>query len=717
MPSFFSIRLIWIVFFHGHLSAQNIFIDEICACEENSEIRSFTITFGQWPAHIDSSYNVNITYTKEGGGRDTMSAENVAGDPNRRMTLVFSGLSNAANPGDLQIFRVVNASSNLPQPVSAAFIPYLPAPDVEVIPPADTTISTCQLSGLSIEEAFDAWLSGAASANGCGDIELTNDWDGIYPSCQDSLSISFTATDQNCANLASSSSSFSIEDCQPPTPVVINGVVSAQVSANDCVEVHINEFDAGSFDNCGPVQLSFSDDVNDTIATFCCEDGLGTKEVEVWATDAVGNQDFVITSIRIQDPNEVCGDPSLPSISGNVESNAHNGEGIERVEMRLDDMSAPTPAFRQTQADGGFVFQANVGKSYTLAARKNDDPLNGVNTYDILLMQRHILGLDPIGNPYTLIAANINDDERISGADIVELRRVILGVEPNFPNNESWRFVDASEQLVEGLLPRNYVEQLSIIDVTEDVTDQDFVGVKIGDIDGSAVPNDLMADEAEGRSGALVFAAQNAALEAGQVYEMPISSDMFTDVYGYQLTWNLSGVTVEGIESGAVNIGTSNYANFDAHMTMSWHDVNGLDVDADEVLFTIRLRATADVRLSDAIELTSAITSKEAYVGASTRSVDLRFESSTAKEFALYQNTPNPFESTTLIRFDLPEANEATLTIFDGAGKVIHDISGDFNAGMNQVEVRRSDLNGSGLMYYRLESGEYSAVKKMILME
>src|SRR6056297_329635 len=520
-----------------------------------------------------------------------------------------------------------------------------------------------------------------------------------------------------CGNIGTCQYLFTVEDCKLPTPLVINGLATVVMPSAGCIDVNVDLFDAGSFDNCGPVQLSYPADVNDTITTFCCEDGLGTKEVEVWATDAVGNQDFVITSIRIQDPSGVCGDPSLPSISGNVESNAHNGQGVQRVEMRLDDMSAPTPVFRQTQADGGFLFHANEGQSYTLAARKNDDPLNGVNTYDILLMQRHILGLDPIVNPYTLIAANVNDDERVTGADIVELRRVILGIEPNFPNNESWRFVDATEQLTQGLLPRNYAEQISIIDLTEDVTDQDFVGVKVGDIDGSSVPNELMANEAEGRSNALVFQANDVILEAGQTFDLPIRSEMFTNVYGYQLTWDLVDLRVEGVESGALDMSKSNYAIFDEHMTMSWHVVNGLNVDADEVLFTVRVRATADVRLSDALALSSAITSKEAYVGTSTRSVDLRFESSTAKEFALYQNTPNPFESQTMIRFDLPEANQATLTIFDGAGKVINEISGQFDKGTNQIELSRSDLSGSGLLYYRLESGEYSAVKKMIFME
>jgi len=520
-----------------------------------------------------------------------------------------------------------------------------------------------------------------------------------------------------CGNVGTCQYLFTVEDCKLPTPVVINGLATVVMPSSGCIDVNIDLFDAGSFDNCGPVQFSYSSDVNDTIATFCCEDGLGTKEVEFWITDAVGNQEFVITSIRIQDPNEFCGDPSQPSISGKVESAAHPGVGVEKVEMKLEDMSAPTPLFRQTNENGEFLFSAAEEQSYTLSARKNDDPLNGVNTFDILLMQRHILGLDPISDPYALIAANVNDDARISGGDIVELRRVILGIESEFPNNDSWRFVDASETLEPAQLPRQYKEQISIYDLESDVADQDFVAVKIGDIDGSAAPNQAMGSEAEGRSGALVLSAENATLEADQTFDLAITSKMFSEVFGYQVTWNLSGVDVVSVESGAAAMNSSNYAIFDDHMTMSWHAVDGLEAEADEVLFTVRLRAADRVRLSEAITLSSDITRNEAYVGTATRSVDLRFEESSAKEFALYQNMPNPFESKTVIRFDLPKAGQATLTIFDGAGKVIKEIDGDYSRGENFVEVRRSDLMGSGLLYYRLESGEYSAVKKMILME
>ncbi|NBB88569.1 MAG: HYR domain-containing protein, partial [Bacteroidetes bacterium] len=387
-----------------------------------------------------------------------------------------------------------------------------------------------------------------------------------------------------CGNVGTCQYLFTVEDCKLPTPVVINGLATVVMPSSGCIDVNVDLFDVGSFDNCGPVQISYSADVEDTITTFCCEDGLGTKEVEFWATDAVGNQDFVITSIRIQDPNGVCGNNSQPTISGTVESSAHPDKGVERAEMKLENMSAPTPIFRKTSAEGEYAFYATEGESYSLNVSKNDDVLNGVSTFDILMIQKHILGLEVLSDPYQLIAANVNDDARVSGADIIDLRKAILGIETSFPNNQSWRFVDAAETLEEGQLPRQYKESIAIYDLNEDLTDQDFVGVKIGDINGDAKPNNFTSDDAEGRNGVLAWEAEDAILEPGQTHELMITSAMFENVTGYQMTWNTNGIEIVDVISGSVRVESSNYAVFDEYMTMSWHNADGLSADENEVL-------------------------------------------------------------------------------------------------------------------------------------
>ncbi|MBK7937144.1 MAG: hypothetical protein IPJ82_08605 [Lewinellaceae bacterium] len=73
---------------------------------------------------------------------------------------------------------------------------------------------------------------------------------------------------------------------------------------------------------------------------------------------------------------------------------------------------------------------------------KDDNPLNGVSTYDLVLISKHILGLEPLNSPYKMIAADANKSNSITTFDIVEIRKLILGIYNELPNNTSWRFVD-----------------------------------------------------------------------------------------------------------------------------------------------------------------------------------------------------------------------------------------------------------------------------------
>jgi hypothetical protein len=83
----------------------------------------------------------------------------------------------------------------------------------------------------------------------------------------------------------------------------------------------------------------------------------------------------------------------------------------------------------------------------------------------------------------------------------------------------------------------------------------------------------------------------------------------------------------------------------------------------------------------------------------------------------LYQNTPNPWNTQTSIGFDLPKDASVKLTIFDATGKVVRIVEDEFKAGYNTIILNAHELKKSDVMYYRLESGEYSASKKMVLIK
>jgi hypothetical protein len=129
----------------------------------------------------------------------------------------------------------------------------------------------------------------------------------------------------------------------------------------------------------------------------------------------------------------------------------------------------------------------------------------------------------------------------------------------------------------------------------------------------------------------------------------------------------------------------------------------------------VTFKATADVTVSEAIALTSNITKAEAYSTNGAMNIALEFAGSSDADFALYQNSPNPFRGQTVIGFNLPTASTATLTISDVSGKVLSITNGEYNKGYNEVRV--SDLGATGVLYYQLDTQNNSAVRKMVVID
>lgn len=85
--------------------------------------------------------------------------------------------------------------------------------------------------------------------------------------------------------------------------------------------------------------------------------------------------------------------------------------------------------------------------------------------------------------------------------------------------------------------------------------------------------------------------------------------------------------------------------------------------------------------------------------------------------FKLYVNYPNPFNPVTKIRFDIPEQSFTKLMIYDISGKeVLMTVNRELNPGSYEAEFNASNLP-SGVYFYKLTSGKFTDVKKMILVK
>jgi len=86
-------------------------------------------------------------------------------------------------------------------------------------------------------------------------------------------------------------------------------------------------------------------------------------------------------------------------------------------------------------------------------------------------------------------------------------------------------------------------------------------------------------------------------------------------------------------------------------------------------------------------------------------------------KFEVAQNYPNPFNPVTNISFNLPEANNVTLYIFNAIGQQIKTINAGYKeAGKHTIEFDGSSLN-SGVYFYKVEAGNNSMIRKMALIK
>lgn len=89
--------------------------------------------------------------------------------------------------------------------------------------------------------------------------------------------------------------------------------------------------------------------------------------------------------------------------------------------------------------------------------------------------------------------------------------------------------------------------------------------------------------------------------------------------------------------------------------------------------------------------------------------------------FGLHQNYPNPFNPSTIIRFDLERRGFVDLSVYDVLGrKVTALVNNTMAPGRHEVEWIAADVKSnqiaSGIYFYRLESGNHTQVRKMVLL-
>lgn len=623
-----------------------------------------------------------------------------------------------------------------------------------------TIVENCDPDNLDITVELDA------GANGTIDFNVTNQLTGSYPNYLiggeypiGSHEFRVTVSDGCGGNTDFAILPFEVIDCAPPTLTCLNGITFSlqELPPNTDIDGdgEIDAYGAGIWANdfhisesdCSDDTIAFSVNLvgetpnfNQTSIYFTCDD-VGNVPIEVYFYDSafnpnavqpdgtVGgpNWDFCETYVLITDPEGYCNTTQPdPMMAGLI--SRENDDAVEAVEVSL---SGQMSTSMMTNSTGTYEFvDLPMGYDYTVTPSRNDEHRNGVSTFDLIIIQQHLLGIASLGSPYKMIAADVNRTNSITTLDMIQIQKLILGEIQEFAGNTSWRFVDREFVFP---VPTNpwfslFPESISINNLDDDVMSNDFVAIKVGDVNNSATTTLFTGIDERSFRGAFHLKTGEQQLKQGAQIRVPVRAPQDEPVYGYQFSMNFDTdmLALAEVEYGLAQENSLGLYDADQGLiTASWYDEE-LMADGGTagglVLFTLvfDVVGSAKTTLSEVLEVNSSVTLAEAYSrDGRLLDVSLNFaqgESSRAP-FHLYQNRPNPFRQGTIIGFDLPQAGEAALHIFDLNGRLLKTYEGDYAAGYNEIRLERDELPAAGVFYYRLQVNGQVATRKMIVQD
>ncbi len=103
--------------------------------------------------------------------------------------------------------------------------------------------------------------------------------------------------------------------------------------------------------------------------------------------------------------------------------------------------------------------------------------------------------------------------------------------------------------------------------------------------------------------------------------------------------------------------------------------------------------------------------------GSFNYSMVVELNTSLVKEFMLEQNYPNPFNPTTVISYSIPTDSHVSIKVYDVLGNLISTlVNKNQTTGIYKVDFDANELN-NGVYFYKIQAGNFTSVKKMLLLK
>lgn len=357
-----------------------------------------------------------------------------------------------------------------------------------------------------------------------------------------------------------------------------------------------------------------------------------------WVTGYVWNYDQLITI-------------DLAELAGLVSVNTMNNRPIPGVQLTT-----------QVMTDGsgiGVVEETDIVTPY-----RSEDALNGINIKDVHLIRNHILGLSLL-DAHQKIAADHNGEGTITGADIVDMKNIILG---HYKTDVEWRFIEVPP--ISGL-----------------PTKGQYIGIKPGDVDDSAVltGTPYTYDETD-------LSYKDVLINKGQAYSLDLNYSANKNVWAMEVRMDYvdTDIVITNVTSEVFPDIQFNAEN--GKLTIVALSPNGILSQLDgKSSMSIEFDALENTTLSTSLEFSSEdnsfiLDSDETLLVLNGEIEDKLSTGVQDTEFGLISIYPNPVTEVLFINVEDSYTEDYKVQLFDMAGKTVR-------SGSNLTQVNVFDLD------------------------
>lgn len=411
------------------------------------------------------------------------------------------------------------------------------------------------------------------------------------------------------------------------------------------------------------------------------------------------------------------------TFSGRIKWSDNTSTGVKDATVSVSGAGAGS-GLSNANGDFSIAVSGSPG-SYAITPVKNINRLNGVTSADVTAIQQHIVGSVPITSPYRQIAADVNRSNSISTLDASIIQQSILGNPSALAIfNKFWRFVpEASTPL--SLPPWGFPERIDLTGVTGDQTGLNFLGIKLGDVNGDANP----ATAPQSAGAPVYWVLLDKTLQAGEEATLTFRSQGFADVAAYQFALRFDPAQLEFMALQtlpALGLTAENFGLYQLEngaVRGAWAAPEGLSLEDNTPVFQLTFKALQDnLQWSEALwlEMEEEPVAQAYRSGLQPSPLLLSFAETTATQgpnnassLQLLQNQPNPFSEATTIGFVLPQATEADLRLLDAAGRLVAERHCSGAAGYHTERFDFREVP-AGIFFYELATPVGTLTRKMV---